>query len=281
MDTQKLSFAFWGTPDVAADTLDILFTQGYIPSVIITAPDRPQGRGLTLTPPPAKVWALAHNVPFLQPEKLTGEFLSELSTFDFQLSIVVAYGKILSQQIIDLPQKGTINIHYSLLPKYRGASPVESAVLHGDTETGIAIQQMALGLDTGDILVEEKVSIDPDETAPALRKRLIKIGAELLVKTLPDIIAGSIVPQQQNTSGISTCGKIKKEDGLIDLSDDAQKNYNKYRAYHGWPGVFFFVDGKRIKITEATFENNAFIPTKVIPEGKKEVSFEEFKKQSL
>lgn len=288
MDTQKLSFAFWGTPDVAADTLDILFTQGYIPSVIITAPDRPQGRGLTLTPPPVKAWALAHNVPFLQPEKLTGEFLSELSTFDFQLSIVVAYGKILSQQIIDLPPKGTINIHYSLLPKYRGASPVESAVLHGDTETGIAIQQMALGLDTGDILVEEKVSIDPEETAPALRKRLIKIGAELLVKNLPDIIAGSIVPQQQSTSGISTCGKIKKEDGLINLSDDAQKNYNKYRAYYGWPGIFFFVGspedgkyGKRIKITEAVFENNTFTPTKVIPEGKKEILFEEFKKQSL
>ncbi len=288
MDTQKLSFAFWGTPDVAANTLDILFTQGYIPSLIITAPDRPQGRGLTLTPPPAKVWALAHNVPFLQPEKLNTEFVLQLSNFNFDLSIVVAYGKILSQQIIDLPQKGTINIHYSLLPKYRGASPVESAVLHGDTETGIAIQQMALGLDTGDILVEEKVSIDPNETAPALRKRLIKIGAELLAQNLPKIIQGSIIPQKQKTEDISTCGKIKKEDGLIDLSDDAQKNYNKYRAYYGWPGVFFFIDspedgkyGKRIKITEAVFENSTFIPTKVIPEGKKEISFEEFKKHNL
>lgn len=278
---QTISFAFWGTPDVAADTLDILFSHGYIPSVIITAPDRPAGRGLVLTPPPAKVWALAHNVPCLQPEKLTREFLSELSTFDFQLSIVVAYGKILSQQIIDLPQKGTINIHYSLLPKYRGASPVESAILHGDTETGIAIQQMALGLDTGDILIEEKVVIDPNETAPALRKRLIQIGAELLAQTLPNIIEGSIQPQKQSTEGISTCGKIKKEDGLIDLSDDPIKNYNKYRAYYGWPGIFFFVDGKRIKITEAVFENDAFIPTKVIPEGKKEISFEEFKKYNL
>lgn len=281
MNTEKIQFAFWGTPDVAADTLEILSTHGYIPSVIITAPDRPQGRGLTLTPPPVKVWALAHNIPCLQPEKLDDTFTLQLSTFHFQLSIVVAYGKILSQQIIGLPEKGTVNIHYSLLPKYRGASPVESAILHGDTETGVTIQQMVLALDAGDILAEEKTVIDPNETAPALRKRLIKIGGELLTQTLPQIIDGSMQPQKQNNEGVSTCGKIKKEDGLIDLSDDPIKNYNKYRAYYGWPGVFFFVDGKRIKITEALFENNVFIPTKVIPEGKKEISFEEFKKNNL
>ena len=281
MNKLSISFAFWGRPDVAADTLDILFSHGYVPSVIITAPDRPQGRGLVLTPSPVKAWALAHNVPFLQPEKLDEIFFLNIRNLKLDISIVVAYGKILSQKIIDLPPKGTINIHYSLLPKYRGASPVESAVLHGDIETGVAIQQMALGLDTGDILAEEKVSIERDETAPALRKRLINIGGALLVQTLPKLAEGSIQPQKQNIEGVSTCGKIKKEDGLIDLSDDPIKNYNKYRAYYGWPGIHFFRDNKRIKITEATFENNQFIPLRVIPEGKKEISFEEFKKYSL
>lgn len=271
--SSNIQFAFFGTPDVAVETLEILKSNGYIPRIIVTSPDRPKGRGLALTPPPVKTWADTNNIPCLQPEKLDSEFLSELRSTNFELSVVVAYGKIMPENLINLPAKGTINIHYSLLPKYRGASPVESAVLNGDTETGVDIQQMALGLDTGDILVEEKVAILPDETAPALRSRLIQIGGELLAKSLQDIVAGNITPRKQSETGMSKCGKIKKEDGLIDLAGDPIINYNKYRAYFGWPGVYFFKDGKRIKITKAKFENGQFIPERIIPEGKKEMDY--------
>lgn len=279
MTQNTISFAFWGTPDVAVETLDILKVHGYIPSVIVTSPDRPQGRGLVITPPPAKVWAIDNNIPYLQPEKINEEFALQLTNYNLSLSIVVAYGKIMPEKLIQLPQKGTINIHYSLLPKYRGASPVESAILNGDTETGVAIQQMAYGLDTGDILVDEKIKILPQETAPQLRKRLISIGGELLAKSLPLILEGSINPRTQDNTNATHCGKIKKEDGLIVLSDDPEKNWNKYRAYFGWPGIFFFdAQKKRIKITQAHFENGKFIIEKVIPEGKKEQHYTQFLK---
>ena len=177
---KNLNFAFWGTPDVAEGTLEILKEAGYIPSLIITAPDKPQGRKMILTPPPVKVWAEKNNVPFIQPEKLNDFRLEN----NFDLSIVVAYGKIIPENILNAPKLGSINIHYSLLPKYRGAAPVEAAILNGDTETGVSIQKMFPKLDAGHILAQEKVKILPDETAPELRLRLIKIGGNLLVKLL-------------------------------------------------------------------------------------------------
>ena len=172
-----------------------------------------------------------------------------------------------------MPKLGSINIHYSLLPKYRGASPVESAILNGDTETGVTIQKMTYEMDAGDIIAQEKVDILPGETAPELRKRLIKIGGELLVKTLPDFTEGKTKPVPQNGSLASVCKKIKKEDGLIDLEGDSQKNYNKFRAYALWPRTFFFKNGKRIIITDATLENGKFIIKKIIPEGGKEIDY--------
>jgi len=155
---------------------------------------------------------------------------------------------------------------------------VESAILNGDTETGVIIQQMKYEMDAGDILAQEKTSILSDEKAPELRKRLIKIGGELLVKILPDLIKNKITPVPQDNSKITICKKIKKEDGLIDLNDGAVKNYNKFRAYAYWPRTFFFQNDKRIIITDAVLENNQFIIKKVLPEGKKEINFEEFMK---
>jgi methionyl-tRNA formyltransferase len=171
------------------------------------------------------------------------------------LFLVVAYGKIIPEDIINLPKLGSINIHYSLLPKYRGASPVEGALLNGDTETGITIQKMEYKMDTGPIIAQEKIAIESDEKAPELRKRLIKIGGELLLKTLPDLMAEKIKLILQDESHATYCKKIKKEDGLIDLNDDPIKNYNKFRAYATWPRTFFFKDGKRIIITDAVLEN--------------------------
>ena len=266
--TSKLNFVFFGTPDVASETLEILKQAGHLPSLIITATDKPQGRKMILTPSPVKTWAIENNIPYIQPEKIKVEDLPEADLY-----IVVAYGKILEEVIINKPKLGSINIHYSLLPKYRGASPVESAILHGEKETGVAIQKMVYQMDAGNIIAPEKIDILPTETAPELRIRLIKLGGELLVKTLPKIISGDIKETKQDESLATFCKKIKKEDGLINLEDDGEKNYNKFRAYAKWPRTFFFKDGKRIIITKAKLENGQFVIEKIIPEGGKEVAY--------
>lgn len=269
----KYDFAFWGTPSVASETLKILKEAGIMPAVIITSPDTKSGRGLELKPSPVAVFAEQNNIPCLKPEKLDAEFYNNLKATSFELSIVVAYGKIIPEEIIKMPKLGSINIHYSLLPKYRGASPVESAILNGETETGITIQKMVYKLDAGPIIAQEKIEIGKNEKAPELFLRLIKTGGELLVKTLPDFLAGKINTIPQKETGATHCGKIKKEDGLIDLNDDAEKNYNKFRAYATWPRGFFFKDGKRMIITKAKLENNKLTIEKVIPEGGKEIDY--------
>ena len=273
MKNNNLKIAFWGTPDVAEKTLEELLNCDLIPNIIITNPDRPQGRGLDLTPSPVKVLAKKHNLEVITPEKITTDFIEDFKNREIDVSIVVAYGQILPIEIIDSPKFGTLNIHYSLLPKYRGASPVESALLSGDTETGVSIQKMIQKLDAGDLIGLEKVAISETTTKQDLREKLIQTGAELLVKVLPDYIEGKITPTAQDESQASRCGKIKKEDGLIDPDGDAQLNYNKYRAYYGWPGVYFFENGKRIKVTSARLENGKFVIEKVIPEGKKETTW--------
>ena len=268
----KPNFIFFGTPDVASETLEILKQNEFIPSLIVTSPDARAGRKMLLTPPAVKIWAEENKIPYIQPEKLNTEEFK--NTFD--LFIFVAYGKIIPENILNMPKLGSLNIHYSLLPKYRGASPVESVILNGDTETGVTIQKMEYKMDAGDIIAQEKINIKADEKAPELRKRLIKLGGELLVKILPEFIEGKIKPIPQNGSLASVCKKIKKEDGLIDLNDDAVKNYNKFRAYAHWPRTFFFQNDKRIIITDAELQNGKFVIKKILPEGKKEVAFEEF-----
>ncbi|TSC77630.1 MAG: Uncharacterized protein G01um101424_253 [Parcubacteria group bacterium Gr01-1014_24] len=299
---KKLNFIFFGTPDVASETLEILKENGYMPSLVVTSPDAPKGRGLQMQVSPVATFAKKNNIPCLKPEKNT-ELLSIFSSEEFGLAvrsekkleeakydlfIVVAYGKIIPENILNIPKLGSINLHYSLLPKYRGASPVESAILNGDAETGITIQKMEYKMDSGAIIAQEKVEIGNDEKAPDLRKRLIKIGGELLVKILQTPSASCASPEasarraghspfaggeKQDEIQATYCKKIKKEDGLIDLNDNAIKNYNKFRAYAYWPRTFFFKDGKRIIITEAKLENNQFIIEKVIPEGGKKMDY--------
>ena len=172
-----------------------------------------------------------------------------------------------------MPKLGSVNIHYSLLPKYRGASPVESAILNGDKETGVTIQKMAFKMDRGPIIAQEKIVIESDEKASDLRRRLIKIGGELLVKLLPDFVNGKIKEITQNEKEATICKKIKKEDGLIDLNDNALKNYNKFRAYATWPRTFFFQNGKRIIITDAELINGEFLIKKIIPENGREMNY--------
>lgn len=296
---QNPKFVFFGTPDVARETLEILKRDEYTPSLIITAPDKPQGRKMIITPPPVKTWAIENNIPYIQPENfstentvfhrglandgepISGIFkLQKLRTGEklvfsekVDLCIVVAYGKILSEELIKSPRLGSINIHYSLLPKYRGASPVESAILHGETETGVCIQQMEYKMDSGPILAEEKVEILPDEKTEELRSRLIKIGGELLVKILPNFLEGKIKPKEQEGEP-TFCKKIKKENGLVDLENESATTlFNKFRAYAKWPRTYFFKESKRIIITDAKLEDGKFVIKKVIPEGGKETEY--------
>lgn len=280
----KFKFAFFGTPSLSSKTLDILRDNGYLPSVIITSTDKPVGRGLHMTPSPVSVWAEKHNIVCLKPEKITTEFIDEFKKLNIDLSIVVAYGKILPEELINNPKFGTINIHYSLLPLYRGASPLESTLLNGDTKTGVSIQQMAFKLDSGDIIATKEIAINIKDTKDILRDHLTKFGADLLCEIIPNILDRKINPQKQDESKATYCKKIKKEDGEIDLNQDATENYNKYRAFYGWPGVYFFTikHGQkiRVKIKEAIYDNNLFIIKRVTPEGKKEVSYEDFLRQN-
>ncbi len=273
-----MRIAFFGTPDITLPILDTLRDEGYSPAVIVTAPDRPQGRHMEMTAPPTKVWALAHNIPVLQPEKLEADFLSQLSNVNCQLSVVVAYGKIIPDVVINAPTFGTLNIHYSLLPKYRGASPVEAAILHGDRETGVTIQQMVFKLDAGPILAQKTIAIADTETAPELLEKLNTTAVPMLIEIVKQFANGTTVPSAPQDDSLATsCTRIKKEDGELLATDSDETKYRKYRAYFDWPGTFFFdKDNKRIKITRARYENNTFIIERVIPEGKKETDYKNF-----
>ena len=237
---------------------------------------------MIVTPPPVKIWAIENKIPYLQPEKLNNDIMSKVPFDISDMSIVVAYGKIIPENIINIPKLGSINIHYSLLPKYRGASPVESVILNGEIETGVTIQKMEYKMDAGPIIAEEKTKIGEDEKAGELRQRLIKIGGKLLVKILPKFLEGKLNLISQDEEKATYCKKIKKENGLVDPEKDSPHVlYNKFRAYSIWPRIFFFKEGKRIIITKARMENEKFVIEKILPEGKKEINWKEFSRQGL
>lgn len=275
-----MTFAYFGTPYVARDTLRILVDRGFVPAVVITSPDAPKGRGMQRMPCETKEWALTQALPVLTPEKITPEVIEEIKGYGCEYAIVVAYGKILPQALIDAFPKGVLNIHYSLLPSYRGASPVEAALLHGDTVTGVSIQQMVYKLDAGDVLASKEVVIDPNETTRELRPRLVTEGAELLAALLPAFEAGAVTPVPQDESRATHTRKIEKSAGELDLAGDPVRNWNTYRAYAESPGTYFFTErnGKRVrvKIVTASYTDGVFVPDRVIPEGKKETSYATF-----
>lgn len=276
-----MQYAFFGTPYVAKDTLARLIERGYAPAVVVTNPDAPRGRGRTLTPSETKVLAQEHGIPVLEPETLNEDTAREIASYNCAYAVVVAYGKILPESILALFPKGIWNVHYSLLPRYRGASPVETALLNGETETGVTIQRMAQELDAGDILAAKREPIHLEDTTISLRARLIALGADLLIEHLPEIEAGTTVTTPQDHAAATYARKIRKEDGLITLTAPARENWNKYRAYAGGTGTYFFTerDGKRIriKIIKATLTpEGAFKILRIIPEGKKEMEFDAY-----
>lgn len=276
----RKKIAFFGTPPFTIQFLEALQHAGIDPTLIVTTPDRPVGRGLVLTSPEPKVWADSKHIPVIQPEKLNHEVINDLSKEKWDLFIVVAYGKILPERLITLPTHGTINVHYSLLPKYRGATPVESAIINGDTTTGVCIQQMQFKLDTGPVLAKKEVTIDTFDTTEALREKLNTEAIPLLVETIQHIFKHTTAPEIQNDGEATYCTKITKEDGEISLSDDPIILDRKFRAYTPWPGLFFYTmrgsRNIRVKIKEAHLENGRFVPEVVIPESGKPMTWEQF-----
>ncbi len=282
MSLKKLNIAFFGTPNIAVYVLHELKKVGIIPNLVITNPDRPQGRGLTQTPSDAKVWALENGIAIFQPESLRDkETLTPLTSQQWDLFIVVAYGQIMPKWLIDLPSHRTLNVHPSMLPKLRGASPIRTAILEGGNNMGVSVMLMDEQMDHGPILIQEKAVITFPILGEAADALLARRGGELLATIIPAWIAGEITPQEQNHEEATFCKKIRKEMGEIEInpfnlpkSMEAFTTYRKICALDGWPGTFFFYNEKRIKITEAELRGTALIIKKVIPEGKKEISWD-------
>lgn len=245
----KNKILFLGTPEVAAETLSYLVKSGLAIDGIITRPDKPSGRHQELTPPPVKVAAQNANIPVYQPQSKQ-ELHDCLTKLQPDLIITVAYGMILTQPMIDIPKFGILNLHYSLLPKYRGAAPYIETILNGDKETGVSVAKTVLGLDEGDILSSEVYPLSGNETAGTLLPELTTLGADLLAKTIPDWLDGKITPTPQQGDPTFT-RMIKKEAGHIDWTEPAEVIERKVRAYNPWPSAFTFSDGKRIKIIRA------------------------------
>lgn len=242
---------FMGTPNLARVVLSALIGRYHVVAVV-TQPDADSGRGRHLRPSPVKVLALEHQIPVLQPAKVRhAEVVEQLRVLQPEAIVVAAFGQILPSSILSLPPFGCINVHGSLLPKYRGAAPIPAAILAGESQTGITIMQMDAGMDTGPILTQRALAISPDDTSATLTDKMATLGAELLVETLPARFAGQITPQKQDESLATYCQMLKREHGRIDWSRPAERIEREIRAYQPWPGSFTIVGGRQLTILRA------------------------------
>jgi methionyl-tRNA formyltransferase len=300
-DIKKLKIAFFGTPEFSVTVLDELANSGIRPSLIVTNPDMPKGRGFHLTPTPVKIWAQQQNIPVQQPKTLkisTPEgyaFLEGLKHERWDLFIVVAYGKILPRAIIELPLHLTLNVHGSLLPKFRGPSPIESAILADEKETGVTIMILDEKMDHGPVIASKKITMNDHHaralplSAPELRETMAHIGGKLLAETIPLWIERKIEAIAQDHHLATYTKKITKSDGEIKLTDDPYQNFLKIQAYSGWPGTYFFKEIKngqaaekkslekriRMIIKKAEYVDGKLHILRVIPEGGKEIDYKE------
>ena len=303
-----INFTFFGSSRLSVIVLEELKKLGYVPSLIVTTPDKPHGRKLIMTPNVVKIWALEHNIKVLDPVKLDADFIASLKNISNKealgLFIVASYGKIIPNEIIEMPEHKTLNIHPSLLPLYRGPSPLPTAILDDAKRTGVSIMQLDAEMDHGPIIARKDVLILRWPTYEEFEEMMAIVGAHVLVEILPDWVAGRITPEEQNHAQATYTKKITKEDAELSLSKEELKNtstistkkaydiFRKIQAYHQWPQAYFFIehvgasdagsDPKkiRVKITDATFtgdnETGKLTINKVIPEGKKEMSYESF-----
>ncbi len=249
MDQARL--VFMGSSQFAVPTLRALSRRFHVVGVV-SQPDRPAGRGRRTQPPPVKSLAIELDLPVFQPARLRApEAVEELKVWRPDAYVVAAYGQILSPSVLEIPRFGSLNVHASLLPRWRGAAPIQAAILHGDQETGVTIMKMDAGLDTGPILSQETVRIGEQETAAELSERLAVLGADLLLKTLTPYLRGELAPQSQDEALATHAPMIKKEQGQLDFSLPAAALARQIRAYHPWPGSYTYVKEQRLKILRA------------------------------
>ncbi len=247
-----MSLVFIGTPAFAVPCLQRLVADGHTITAVVTQPDRPAGRGRLPRPPAVKIAALKLGLPVLQPNTLRDpEVFSQLSALTPEAIVAVAYGQILRPELLAIPPRGVLNIHPSLLPRWRGASPIPAAILAGDEQTGVTIMLMDAGMDSGPILTQRPCPIDPADTTASLAEELSHVGAGLLAETLPRWLAGEIEPSPQDEARVTTCPLLRKEDGLIDWTLPATDIWRSVRAYNPWPGAHTRLDGEMIHIWRA------------------------------
>ena len=295
-----LNLVFCGTPIFAVPSLETLVESGFAVKLVVTQPDRPSGRGMELAASPVKQYAQKSGLPVIQPERIKDneEFKARISELKPDAIIVVGYGRFIPQWMLDLPPLGNINLHASLLPKYRGAAPIQWAIARGETVTGATTMRLNAGLDTGDILLQQELSIARDDTADTLGPKLAVVGAELLVRTLRGLQDGKIHPVPQDDLQATLAPILKKEDGRIDFSRAASEIYNRLRGFQPWPGAFTSFRGRKLNVWSGSpiqktvsqsklliendhlivgcADNTALELLEVQPEGKKRLAAKDF-----
>jgi methionyl-tRNA formyltransferase len=248
----SIRIVFMGSPDFALPGLSALAAaRNYQVVGVVTQPDRASGRGRELKAPPVKTLALELNIPIVQPEKLH-EAKAQIQEWNPDLIVVAAFGQILKTDVLDLPPYGCVNVHASLLPRWRGAAPINAAILHGDKETGVTIMQMDVGLDTGPMLARKSIRIKPDDTAGSVTQALSVLGSDLLIDILPNYISGKLTPQPQPSEGATYAPMLRKEDGLLDFRRPAVELERRVRAMNPWPGAWFEWNGNPLKVMRAS-----------------------------
>ena len=257
MPSQNLKIIFLGTPDFAIPILQALVNNKLKPVLVITQPDEPQGRKKQLTPPPVKVFAQENDLEVAQP-KTKKELAEILKQHQPDICVLVAYGEIISQESLDIPKRGFINVHPSLLPKYRGSSPIQTAILNQDDVTGVTIMKMDAKMDHGPILAQQQIEISLNDNNQILHEKLADAGSKLLLDTLPKYIAGEIKPQAQNADQATFTNIIKRSDGQIDWQKSAKQIQAQFRAFYPWPGIFTTFNNKRLKITKMSLLKGDF-----------------------
>ncbi len=277
----KPLFAFFGTPYIATLVLDRLEANGLVPALIVTAPDKPVGRGMEMTPTPVKKWALERKIDVVTPEKLKDEvFFAELGNTDWDVFVVAMYAKLIPKAVLAMPKHGALNVHPSLLPKFRGPSPVLSAILEDERMTGVTIMKLSAGMDEGPILVQAKIELEEEAWPPKgseFEEFLATEGGNLLSEVLPLWVEGKIPSEEQNHADATYTKKFTDQDALIDLTSNPRQNFLKIKAFDKSPKPYFLSKaGKRVIIKDAIWENNELIITRVTPEGKKEMGYADF-----
>ena len=247
-----MKIIYMGTPDFAVAPLEAIIQAGHEVTAVVTQPDKQKGRGKEVQMTPVKECALKHGIPVLQPVKIKEpESMAELQKYPADIFVVAAFGQFLSEEILNMPRFGCINIHASLLPAYRGAAPIQRVIIEGEKKTGVTIMQMAKGIDTGDMFLKREIVIDPKETGGSLHDKLTVLGAELIVEALPKIEKGEIVPEKQDDALACYAKKLEKSMGLIDFDRSAVSIERLIRGLNPWPSAYTMYKGKTLKIWEA------------------------------